>query len=137
MAKPRIYYAHPMSWYNTEAEAKDIEALASYGTVTNPNTRYFQDRVSKAKIEQRPVMDIFANWIRFNTDVVAYRPFRDGKLGAGVAREILEAIIWGKPLMAMIANAGIDTHPSQFGPFSFGDVLTVEETRDRIARGEL
>lgn len=140
-----IYYAHPMSWYGTEAEAADLRKLADYGTVVNPNSSDFKRDVDIAKKYNRPVMQIFADFIRIDADVVVYRRFRDWKLGAGVAREILEARIWGKEVWeisggynkAPLSILKEQTAVSVSGHNVMADVLTVEETRARIERGEL
>lgn len=143
----RIYYAHPTSWYNTEAEALDVAELAKHGTVVNPNNLDFEYEVQLAKREKRPVMQIFADYINNYADVVAIRTFNDFKLGSGVARELLEALIWGK-LVWKIRTTGtapfrtVDKNPQLFGGFGsadieFADVLTVAETKARIEKGQL
>lgn len=147
----KIYYAHPQSWYNTDAERLDVEKLSEYGEVINPNSNHFEYWVQLAKTEKRNVMQLFADYIRDHADVVAYRPFYDGRLGAGVAREVFEALIWNKPVWQIF---GKRSKCSQHGPFvdknpqlmeggmypatlQFADILTVEETKARIARGTL
>lgn len=143
----RIYYAHPMSWYNTNDEALDVAALAKHGTVVNPNNLDFEYEVQLAKRNKQPVMQIFADYINNYADVVAIRTFEDYKLGAGVARELLEALIWGKSVWQLrtIGPTGervVDKNPQLFGGFGsadieFADVLTVAETRARIEKGQL
>ncbi len=139
-----IYYAHPMSWYNTEAERADPKKLPDYGRVVNSNSTEFQIDVDVAKKRGLPVMEIFANFIRIDADVVVFRRFRDWKLGAGVAREILEARIWGKEVWEIAGDPNdlnIVRAATGWGdmrsPAIMHDVLTAAETRARIERGEL
>ena len=146
----KIYYAHPMSWYNTDAEKLDVEKLSQYGEVINPNSKAFEYMVKLAEANREPVMEIFASYIHNTADVVAYRPFYDGKLGAGVAREVFEAIIWNKPVWQVFGKQ----MPNGYGPFvdkhpqlmeggmypatlQWADILTVEQTKARIERGTL
>jgi hypothetical protein len=130
MADKLIYYAHPMSWYDTEAERKDIEYLGGYGKVINPNTPRFKIAVDAAKRLRRPVMELFTECIQVEADVVCYRSFRDGMIGAGVAQEILAAVIWGKEVWHIVGHGDLG--------FSFqavvysSRILTVENTRNRI-----
>lgn len=147
----RIYYAHPMSWYGTDRERADVKALAEHGEVINPNSERFEQLVNKAKRNSFPVMQIFADFIRQEADVVAFRRFSgDHKIGAGVAREVLEARIWNKQIWEVIGGRGVfNSKPvvnkftmdaGQFDvatSFDLHDVLTVDETRDRIARRQL
>lgn len=145
----KIYYAHPMSWYDTDDEVLDIEALKSDGQVVNPNTPYFSSRVLIAQQENRPVMQLFADFIASDKcDVVAFRRFNDGRIGAGVAREIFEALIWGKEVWEirthgrgpnriidkalLFADDGLST-----ADVNLEDVLTVAETRRRCKAGEM
>lgn len=137
----RIYYAHPMSWYNTPGEKLDVEALNLLGTVVNPNSTAFEDQVRDAKRRGFPVMQIFADYIRDWADVVAFRRFEgDFRLGAGVAREIFEARIWGKGIWEVYGekerhvNKEIGLKVNDWPDYvSFGDILTVNETKQRIA----
>lgn len=160
----RIYYAHPMSWYDTPEEKTDLDALASEGTIINPNQSFFQQQVEYAKKRNFPVMDVFAEYIRDKADVVCFRRFRDGKLGAGVAREIFEAIIWGKEIWeirggdkyeyryggelrsqdrpiildkVVSLETALNYSDTQPADIEFGDILTVAETKERIANRRL
>lgn len=146
--QPRIYYAHPMSWYDTKEEAADVKALSAHGVVSNPNSEWFKYAVDKAKAHGEPVMQLFADYIQHKSDVVAYRRFNDGRLGAGVAREILEARIWGKEVWEVIGPFSdgkcivnkLAVIPGQFDlaeVLAFEDILTVDETRARVVRRQL
>lgn len=134
-----IYYAHPMSWYNTRDELLDIAAIAELGLVSNPNSVQFQAQVDYAKRKDRPVMDIFANYIANIADAVAFRRLNDGTLTAGVAREVFEAIIWGKPVLEVTTdedgNRWVKTWIDPSAALS--NLLTVPQTKDAIERGVL
>lgn len=145
---PIIYYAHPMSWYGTQRERDDLAVLSKEGTVANPNSNKFDVKVEYAKATGMPIMDVFATFIRDKADVLVFRRFSgDHRIGAGVAREILEARIWGKQIWEIIGGRvqppvinKFVMDPAQFDigtSFRIEDVLTVAETRERIARKQL
>lgn len=94
----RIYYAHPMAWYGTDSENNDLLLLDSEGFIVNPNSQRFQGSVESAKRRGFPVMQVFADYIKDHVDVVCFRRYNDGYIGAGVAREILEAKMWNKEI---------------------------------------
>jgi hypothetical protein len=124
-----------MGWYDTPEEELDVEALKSFGYVENPNSHYWHQRVAYAKLSKLPVMDLFATHIKEEADVVAFRRYNDGSLGAGVAREVLEARIWGKKVWEVTSTPyGVRvTTGSEY----LKDVLTVVETRDHNDNGGL
>lgn len=140
--KKRVYYAHPMSWYDTPEEYEDIKAISTIPDVkvVNPNTPAFNCRVSKARTSGYPVMQIFADTIRDDIDALCFRRFKDGKLGAGVAREIFEAKIWGVEVWEIMDDSQHDGHRYiQFYPDEClsTETLTVEETKRRVAARQL
>lgn len=129
-----IYYAHPMSWYGTDSEKADVAFLSQFGTVENPNGLDWEFQVSQAIKHGYPIMQVFADYIRNLADVVAYRPFYDGKLGAGVAREVLEAQIWGKEVWRLVGYEADLTGVIKKPDLTRNPILTVAETCDRITR---
>lgn len=140
MAQPEIiYYAHPMSWYNTRDELLDVAALGELGLVTNPNSVQFQRQVEWAERHKNPVMDIFANYIQNIADGVAFRRLNDGRITAGVAREVFEAVIWGKKVFEITSDAEGARWVSQLvNPAQLlGNIATVAETKAAIAEGTL
>lgn len=140
MAQPEIiYYAHPMTWYDTRDELLDIAAISQLGFVSNPNSHQFQAQVDYAKKKGNPVMDIFANYIQNVADGVAFRRLNNGKIGAGVAREVFEAIIWGKPVYEVTTDENGDRWISQLvGPaLLLGNIATVAETKAGVEKGEM
>ena len=77
-----VYYAHPVSTYNTPQEKRDLETLEALGLrVVNPNTPENQE---KYKTLGMPRFEEMAK----ACDVLAFRAFPDGSIGAGVAKEI-------------------------------------------------
>jgi len=137
-----VYYAHPMSWYGTDNEQADLQLLRlNYDHVINPSSEEIKARLSDYMRSGQPVMELFADIIRNEADVVAFRPFADGMLGAGVAREVFEAHIWGKKI-ARIYSGTCGPVCSAPKLLEMGNgyldllwaTLTVEETRSRIKR---
>lgn len=83
----RTYYAHPLSSYNKGTEQRDIALLKSLEmTVVNPNS-YKVEKLFRKTGD----FSIFT-CLAASCDSVAVRAFRDGKLGAGVAKEALVAM---------------------------------------------
>lgn len=144
-----IYYAHPMSWYDTDREKDDIAAIAEFGpgiTVINPNTAPFHGAVTQAKADGRTgqqIMDIFLKAV-IDADALAYRTFDDGYLSSGVAHEVFVAYLYGRPIYQIIdaykqgsKRNGLvpklfeqQTLRAAFGP----RVMNITDTRDRIHR---
>ena len=139
-----VYYAHPMSWYGTDAEKADLQLLRlNYDHVINPSSEEIKQALEhyiKAHGHAN-IMQFFADIVHHQADVVAFRPFSDGRIGAGVAREVFEAHIWGKELVRIYSGT---CGPVCGAPklLSMGSgtldllwaTLTVEETRSRIKR---
>lgn len=126
-----VYYAHPMSWYDTPDEEADLVILRGlFGKVVNPNIPALSEAVRdlRASGQGHRVMEPFIDTVRL-CDAVAVRPFKDGKIGAGVAQEALTAKVFGLGLF-MLPCIGR-------GEFKLSRVLTIEETRARIKAGDL
>ena len=117
-----VYYAHPMSTYDTQTEIGDMAALQSrFETVINPNTQAFQQAAQRQKMAGLSPMQPFLDAIH-SADAVAYRPFPNGKIGAGIANEVLEGIIFGKVVLQLP-----DLLPKKF---DMNDILSIEATRE-------
>lgn len=136
----KIYYAHHMSWYGTDREAADVQAILARSPLNtelvNPNTPEFADKVRVANENHMPMQPFFAA-VEY-CDAIAYRTFDDDYIGAGVAQELLTAAIHGKQIFR-IMDLTRDKGPMLFEQaglrVSFGPkVLTIVETRDRIKR---
>jgi hypothetical protein len=86
-----IYFAHPVSLYNTDIERRATEKLLSMGwSVLCPN----------AEVHQQGYADFgfayFHSLVR-RTNAIAYQSDR-GCIGPGVASELLEAVVNGKDI---------------------------------------
>ena len=131
----RVYYAHPMSWYDTPEEAADVAALEAAGhEVLNPNNVAYAAKVQdlRARGLGHMVMEPFMRAVG-ECDALAYRPFKDGRLGAGVAKELMEAIVL-KHFVIRLPHLVTNTNQ---GRADLATVLTIEETRERIRAGVL
>ena len=81
----QIYYAHPISLYNTKQEKRDLELLARMfpnATIYNPNCQESTDGY-KAK-----GMAFFTELINSRMTSCVFRAFPDGSIPAGVATEV-------------------------------------------------
>ena len=78
----KVYYAHCMAIYGTPQEARDIATLEALGlTVVNPNT----PECDAGYIAQG--MDYFKRFVT-ECDAIAFRAVPDGRIPAGIWREI-------------------------------------------------
>lgn len=108
-----VYYAHPLSLYNTPQEARDIATLAAMGfTVLNPN------EADHDAGYQAHGMDYFEKIVH-QCQVLAFRAFADGSLPAGIVKEIGFAREIGLPVIEL---------PSAMTRRA----LTVEATREML-----
>lgn len=136
-----MYYAHPMSWYGTPEEYRDMMAISTAGHKPfNPNRSELDRAVKAEKAAGRGGMEPFMKIIKDETDAIAVRPFKDGRLGAGVAKELFEAIIWSKPVYVLrtlddsyTVSLTKEPNPRSLLP----GVLTVAQTKERIRVGQL
>ncbi len=110
------YYAHGMHTYGTEQEARDVEMIRSLGfRCLNPNHKVHSEGYRK-----RGDMSYFEDLV-ISCQVVIFRPFSDGRIGAGVAKEIAAA-----------RKAGISVLEMPVLPQLKFRTLSIEETRARI-----
>lgn len=91
----KIYYARPISLYNTKQEERDFLLLTQLGlNIVNPNKQELQLKY------QTEGMDVFTAAVK-DCDALAFRSFLDGKISAGVMKEINTAIELGKPVIEL------------------------------------
>lgn len=91
----KIYYARPISLYNTKQEDRDLLLLTQLSLqVVNPNKEELQQRYKSEG------MDVFTAAVK-DCDALAFRAFQDGKISAGVKKEIDAAIELGKPVIEL------------------------------------
>jgi hypothetical protein len=75
----------PVNLYNTPQDKRDIDLLEKMGfEVINPNKEVFQEKYKAVGL------DAFMPAIE-ESDGVAFRSFPDGKISAGVCKEIIHA----------------------------------------------
>jgi len=109
----KIYYARPISLYNTKQEERDLSLLVYlFKDVVNPNKEELQRRYD---IEG---MDVFTSAVK-DCDALAFRSFQDGKISAGVKKEIDAAIENGKPVF-------------ELPTITSSRILSVEDTREYL-----
>jgi hypothetical protein len=91
----KIYYARPISLYNTKQEERDLLILTQLGfQILNPNKEELQKRYREEG------MDVFTAAVK-DCDALAFRSFQDGKISAGVKKEIDAALELGKPVIEL------------------------------------
>lgn len=109
--KKKVYYARPISQYGNLQDQRDIALLIAMGfEVINPN---------KIELEQRYKKEGMAVFIEAvnDSDLVAFRSFLDGKISAGVYKEITET---DKPVI-------------ELPTITQSRVLSVDETREYLS----
>ena len=85
-----IYYAHCQAIYGTPQEARDIELLQMLGfTVVNP-AGFNQETINSMKEHGEDVMAWFCDQVML-CDALAFRALPDGRIPAGLAKEIAAA----------------------------------------------
>lgn len=109
----KIYYARPISLYNTKQEDRDLQLLNQLNfDVVNPNKEELQQRY---KTEG---MDVFVSAVK-DCDALAFRSFQDGKISAGVKKEIDAAVENGKPVI-------------ELPTITSNRILSVDDTREYL-----
>lgn len=89
-----VYYARPLNIYNTTEEWRDLDLLARMGYTDIEFTDLMQEQY---KTEG---MGVFEKKVE-EADLLAFRAFPDGRIGAGVAKEIAAAETAGIPVIEL------------------------------------
>lgn len=131
-----VYFAHAISDYDTDRERAAESALrAQFGVVVNPNQQAHRNgyAVYMESVHSYDPMGFWTNLVR-HCDVLAYMPTKDFHIGPGVAREVLEAIVWGKPVFQIDLSGSGTPHLLRLNAQTLPPmrVLTIEEMRERI-----
>ena len=103
MKKKTVYYAHFMGIYNTKQEERDMELLKTLfpdADIINPNCAEIQEKCNQIKETGGNVMDMFEGIVK-GCSVVAFRGCVNGKIGAGVWKEIMAAKECGIPVVEL------------------------------------
>jgi len=109
----RIYYAHPLDIYGTPQEKRDVGTLSALGfEVVNPNAPEHDQGYKTGG------MDYFVK-LCVQCDGVAFRAFPDGRIPAGVQKEIATFAEAKKPVIELPAAISTRT-------------LSVEATREYL-----
>lgn len=91
----KVYYARPISLYNTPQDKRDLDLLGTLGfEVINPNKEALSARYAKEG------MDVFLEAMT-DCQALAFRSFQDLKIGAGVVKEIAKAVEMGVPVIEL------------------------------------
>ena len=87
----RIYYAHCMKDYHTKTEQLHVKLLQDMGlTVVNPSDPMYEKKVKNMRDEGKTsteIMNYFVEVVK-NCDHLAFSTTKDGKVSAGVMKEI-------------------------------------------------
>ena len=109
----KIYYAHFSGIYNTKQESRDMETIQKIfpdAIIINPNKKEHQEGYKSSGLG----MDYFLNLVR-ECDILVFRGCVNGKIGAGVYKEIMAAQEEGMPVIEL--------------PSYLGREMSVDETR--------
>lgn len=123
----KIYFAHPVSDYNTSKEQDDLAIIKTRfpgAEILNPNA------IEHEMAYKEQGMIYFENLAR-TCDVIVCVPFKDGEWGMGVWREA-EAMAKKQGLTYVLFN-------NEISPVDFKDIrpLSINETRRRIKNPEI
>lgn len=110
------YYARPISVDGTKQEERDRALICSLGWVPSPSPEEKAEILERYKAEG---MEAFRPAV-LKSNVLVFRAFPDGSIGAGVAKEIAWAEAAGIPVIEI---------PRQIGRRT----LSVENTRAMLA----
>ena len=93
----KVYYAHPINYYNTTTEVKDIETLEKLGfEVFNPNQKW----IEQGYINSGRDMNFFKTLID-GCHCLVVRPNHKNDITSGVAIEINYAYEIGIPVFVL------------------------------------
>ena len=118
-----IYFAHPISTYCSPEETRALRTIAQQGfDCINPSDAVHQTLCGNDMI----------NWAALagSCDAVVLLPFWDGKIGAGVVKEVQALVDQGKKVFALTVD-GLTMSEVHNWPDGF-ELLDVEQTRSRI-----
>jgi hypothetical protein len=111
-----VFYSHPVSLYHTKQEEEDLillnDLFPHYGII-NPSEEWHQKGYAKDG------MKYFLDIIKADVDILAFRRFPNGKIGAGVWKEIKQSME-GDILIFELPTIKEE------------DVLTVAETKEYL-----
>lgn len=120
----KIYFAHPVSDYNTPKEEEDLQAIQKYfpdAEILNPNS---PESEAAYKVQG---MKYFEDLVKTCTGIVCV-PFSDGEWGMGVWKEAESMARSGGPVWQL--------HQGKLQEVDFKDIrpLSINQTRARIKK---
>ena len=130
-----LYFGHPVNTYNTELEGillgTIFENFAAW-EIENPNQKKHQEGYQRYKEEKGNGMLYFDEVLQ-NCSGGIFLAFRDGKWGAGVAKEALNLLNRGLPVWQIrFVGDVVIIEELESIDFTEENILSVEETRARI-----
>lgn len=146
MEKKLVYYAHPMSHYDTDLEKDCIEIIwemlgGGYDDeeveieLFNPNQLMVDRHISRIIEEgNKEYFDFFRELVK-SCDIVVAVTFKDGMIGSGVADEAMTGLKYGKKVFLLTFDDDGNKMFFLIDDIEEGCVLSREETRERV-RGE-
>lgn len=112
----KVYYSHPKTYKNSPEEAEDISLLKALGhEVENPYDPKFSDIWQTEGIS-------FGKTLVEMCEGFAFRPLSNGKIGAGVAKELKWAVEANKVILEMPSASPFEMDSLD------GRVLSIDET---------
>jgi hypothetical protein len=133
--KMRLYYMHPVNTYNTSLEQDQlVDIRRKFGRdweVVNPNAPEHQVAYDDMKQKTGNGMAYFVA-LADGCQTGVYLPFRDGKIGAGIAAEIRSLLARGCQVWELRHDRRFFRHRE----LDEKRVLSIEETRARIRNAD-
>lgn len=132
MEQLRIYFAHPVTMYETPRETEVLNLIQKKypnSIIYNPGAKKFQDLFSKYR-DQHPddYMKFFFDIVG-KCDMVITYPFEDGTIGAGKGKEMEHGYNNGLEIY-LIDNKTLEFN--KVNDMNDIDIMSVEETRNKI-----
>ena len=129
----RTYFAHPLSDYDTQFEARVLGYLKCLGhDVTNPNQKRHENAYRELVNHGRG--DAFEYFTRLvlRCDAVAFVRMPSGDVSAGVAKEVQCALEHGREVIevTLSGHGGLQSRRMLSVPPSA--VLSIEDTRAQL-----
>lgn len=139
-ARPRIYFAHPVTYYGGPLEAEALEAITRWigeADVVNPAFAEYQNDYQNLVNDVDTRARAFHYWLQLamTCDMCVFLPFSDGAVGSGVGAEINTFFSRFGKEARVYEWLPIEKHfrARDESYFAFpGRVLSIEETRARI-----
>lgn len=123
MKKLRAYYAHPLSTYGSERERAIVSALSREFDVVDPSKIKFTGDSNTR----------MAQYLRVVRTCQALFYDATDRIGPGVAREVLEALVFGIPVYRL--SRFLSEEPLGYRVYNIQEeVISIEEMRSTLAK---